>query len=154
MCNVRKSAASESKRKSNGGDDDPYKSVSKKAKPVSKSFPLPTLPSLPKPIKKPKCFSRPKNRNLSKHLQKHARGGGNLGVCMTRIERKKNWRKKSRTWRTLKSAQRKQLLKHYEIFLRQPLVSVCENFAGDMFSWLPSIFIFPLLKNILNFWAA
>ena len=49
--NVRKSAASESKRKSNGGDDDPYKSVSKKAKPVSKSFPLPTLPSLPKPIK-------------------------------------------------------------------------------------------------------
>ena len=94
-------------------------------------------------LKKPKCFSRPKNRNLSKD--------GNLGVCMTRIERKKNWRKKSRTWRTLKSAQRKQLLKHYEIFLRLPLVSVCENFAGDMFSWLPSIFIFALLKNLLNF---
>ena len=92
-------------------------------------------------------------KNQSVSQDQRTRGGGNLGVCMTRIERKKNWRKKSRTWRTLKSAQRKQLLKHYEIFLRLPLVSVCENFAGDMFSWLPSIFIFALLKNLLNFCA-
>ena len=92
-------------------------------------------------------------KNQSVSQDQRTRGGGNLGVCMTRIERKKNWRKKSRTWRTLKSAQRKQLLKHYEIFLRLPLVSVCENFAGDIFSWLPSIFIFALLKNLLNFCA-
>ena len=75
---VKKLSATESKRKSDCA-------VLKKAKPVQKLH-----PTLPKPVQKPppysyihpekcvqcpKCSSRPKNKNLSKHLQKHAKSG-------------------------------------------------------------------------------
>ena len=113
----------ESKRKSNGADLGPHKeSVFKKTKPIPK--PLTDLAPLPKPIPKPspysyahpeecaqcpKCFSMPKNKNLSKHLQKHAKFERAWYVPGSRYDQdqkkgKKNWCKKGRTCRSVKPA--------------------------------------------------